>query len=186
MTEIEKKIKIVDMMISMNSSLYNKYKNYVSFSNITLLICSITLNVIAFADFNYLEFLNIKEQELNYFIPYISFLIFIISIIIIICDWTKLRDKHLNAINQLSRLKNELKKYELGSNQINTGIQYSSISELYSQTFENTPKISERKFNILKSRHYRKVELSKFIDEHKGKHFIIILILFYCNRYFKK
>ncbi len=89
-------------------------------------------------------------------------------------------------MNQLSRLLNELRKLnsleiaELSSSKVDL------FNELYNQTFETTPKIPDNLFNSLKAKHYQKVELSKFIDNHKGKPFFVIKLLFFYNKTFNK
>jgi hypothetical protein len=100
-------------------------------------------------------------------------------------DWAKKSEQHIQSMNQLSRLLNELRTIQKIEDTSVLNHKIELFNELYNQIFETIPKIPDNKFNSLKARHYKKVELSKFIDKHKGKPFFVIKILFFYNKTFK-
>lgn len=184
--ELDRKYKVINMMITMHSVMHHRYKMKSLIGNIFFLITAIILNVFTFFDFHYLSFLNIDESVIKNIISIASLIIFLLSIIFIMIEWAKKSENHNIAMNQLSRLLNELRKLnsleiaELSSSKVDL------FNELYNQTFETTPKIPDNLFNSLKAKHYQKVELSKFIDNHKGKPFFVIKLLFFYNKTFNK
>ena len=183
--ELERKYRVTNMMISMHSILHHRYKTKSLIGSIFFLLTAIILNAFIFFDYDYLSFIGLTAVYIKNIVSISSFLIFLLSIVFMLVDWSKKSEQHLQAINQLSRLLNELRAI--------LNIEDSSIlkhktelfDELYNQTNETVPKIPDRKFNYLKARHYKKVEISKFIDKHKGKSYFIIRILFFFEKTFK-
>ncbi len=107
------------------------------------------------------------------------------SIIFLLVEWSKKSEQHLQAVNQLSRLLNELRSILKLKDSTVLANKVELFDELYNQTNETIPKIPDNKFNYLKARHYKKVELSKFIDKQKGKPYFVIKVLFFFDQVFK-
>ena len=57
--ELDRKYKVINMMITMHSVMHHRYKMKSLIGNIFFLITAIILNVFTFFDFHYLSFLNI-------------------------------------------------------------------------------------------------------------------------------
>lgn len=184
--ELERKYKVLSMMITMHSVLSHRNNNKAITVNIFLLITAILLNIFTFFDYKYLSFLKLNESDIRTIVSISSLFIFLLSVVFMMIDWTKKGEKHKLAVNQLARLLDELRL--ILKTQENT-IFISKVelfNELYNQTFETIPKINDSKFNKLKTKHYQKVELSKFIDKHKGKPYFIIYTLFLKETLLKK
>ena len=113
-----------------------------------------------------------------------AFVLFLLSVVFLLIEWSKKGERHEQAMNQLSRLLNQLRLIMKIEDASILSIKYESFNELYSQTCETIPKIPHSKFNHLKARHYQKVELSKFIELHPGKPFVILWILFFYKKTF--
>lgn len=184
--ELNRKYRVINMMITMHSIMYHRFKAKALISNIFFLITAIILNVFIFFDFEYLDFLNIKEVSIKYIISISSFTIFLLSVVFMLIEWTKKSERHEQATNQLSRLLNELRMILKIEDDSLLNSKSELFNELYNQTFETIPKIPDKKFNYLKAKHYQKVELSKFIDNYKGTPFFVIKILFFYNKTFSK
>lgn len=176
--ELERKYKVVNMMTTMHSILRAKYKARALLSKVFFLITAIILNMFTFFDFEYLDFLNFEEGFINNVLNLSSVTIFFLSVIYIFIDWGKKVEKHEEAINQLSRLLNEIRIVKKLVDNEKFKPKVTLLNEMYNQTFEIIHEIPENKFNKLKAKHYHKVELSKYIDLHKGKPYIVIYILF--------
>ena len=138
-----------------------------------------------FFDFEYLSFTGFSVDKIKNIVAITSFLIFLLSVVFMLVEWSKKSEQHLQAINQFSRLLNELRSLlKIEDSHVLT-TKSELFDELYNQINETIPKIPDRKFNYLKARHYRKVEISKFIDKHKGKPFFVIRLLFFFEKTFK-
>lgn len=183
--ELERKYKVINMMISMHSFLYHRFKTKTLVGNIFFLLTAIILNVFLFFDYDYLSFTGFSVNSIKNIISISSFLIFLLSVVFILIEWSKKCEQHLQAVNNLSRLINELRSIlKIEDSSILTH-KSELFNELYNQINETITKIPDRKFNKLKAKHYKKVELSKFIDRHKGKPYFVIVILFFFDKTFK-
>jgi ABC-type multidrug transport system fused ATPase/permease subunit len=183
--ELHRKYRVINMMITMHSVMYHKYKTKTLIGSIFFMIAAIVLNVFTFFDYSYLSFIGLDEKNIKNIIAIISFFIFLLSVIFMLTEWSKKSEQHLQSINQLSRLLNKLRAIQKIDDTSVLSHKSELFEELYNQIFETIPKIADNKFNSLKARHYKKVELSKFIDKHKGKPFFVIKILFFYNETFK-
>ena len=184
--ELDRKYKVINMMITMHSLLGFRNKTKALIGNIFFLITAIILNIFVFFDYKYLEFLKFNEINIRYIINISTLLIFLISVVFMKIDWSKKGEKHELAVNQLSRLLNELRSILNIKDEVIFASKSELFNELYNQTFETIPKINNRYFNKLKAKHNKKIELSKFIDLHKGKSYFVIYTLFLKKTYFKK
>lgn len=183
--ELQRKYKVINMMITMHSILHQRFKTKSLVGNIFFLLTAIILNVFIFFDFDYLSFTGFSIDKIKNIVAVTSFLIFLLSVVFMLVEWSKKSEQHLQAINQLSRLLNELRSLLKIENSALLSNKSELFDELYNQVNETIPKISDRKFNYLKARHYNKVEISKFIDKHKGKPYFVIRILFFFEKTFK-
>ncbi len=186
MDELKRKHRVINMMISMHSVLHQRYKTKTLIGSIFFLLSAIILNIFTFFDYSYLEFTGIEEENAKNIISLASFSVFILSIIFLLVDWSKKSEQHLQAINQLSRLLNKLRLIQNIKEPSVVVNKIELFDELYNQTFETIPKVPDTQFNSLKIKHYNKVEFSKFIDNHKGKPYIVVRILFFFNINFRK
>jgi len=184
--ELDRKYKVINMMITMHSIMHHRYKIKSLIGNIFFLVTAVILNVFTFFDYKYLSFLQLQADNIKNIVAISSFTIFLLSIIFMLVEWAKRSEKHELAINQLSRLLNELRLIQKIENADALSIKLDLFNELYNLSFDTIPKIPNNKFNSLKAKHYQKIELSKFIDDHKGKTFFVIRILFFYNKTFTK
>lgn len=179
--ELNRKYRVINMMVSMHSVLHQRYKTKSLFGSIFFLLAAIILNIFTFFDYSYIEFLGVNEGNAKNILAFVSFLIFLLSVIFLLVEWSKKGEQHLQAINQLSRLLNELRAIQSIEEDEIVKHKIELFDELYNQTFDTVPKIPDNKFNTLKAKHYKKVAVSKFIDTHKGKPYLVIRILFFLN-----
>jgi hypothetical protein len=174
------------MMITMHSIMHHRYKTKSLIGNIFFLITAVILNIFTFFDYQYLSFLQLRTDNIKNIVAISSFTIFLLSIIFMLVEWAKRSEKHDLAVNQLSRLLNELRLIQKIEQENALSLKLDLFNELYNQCFETIPKIPNNKFNSLKAQHYQKIELSKFIDKNQGKPFFVIRILFFYNKTFTK
>lgn len=165
MNEIERIYKVVNMQLTMHSRLHKLYLYRSMIVNILLIGSSFFLNILIFADYNYLiEKLSIEVETLRLLRSCFSILVFFLSLIIINIRWKEKGNQHLIAKNKLfdilQRCRSMKSKTTIKAKEI-------LISD-YKVISSSIISIPEKKFNKLKSIHYRKVEFSKFIEANKG------------------
>ena len=64
--ELDRKYKVINMMITMHSIMHHRYKTKSLLSNIFFLIAAIILNVFTFFDYDHLAFISINEENIKY------------------------------------------------------------------------------------------------------------------------
>lgn len=184
--ELERKHRVIDMLITMHSILYHRNKRLALWGNLFLLITAIFLNVFVFFDYEYLKFLNLNETSIKTILGIASIVTFALSIVFLIVDWNKKAEEHKQAINQLSELLNELRYLFKIEDPLVFKTKAEMFNSLYNLAFESIPPIPNNKFNPLKAKHYFKVELSKYIDKNKGVPYSIIRIKFFLKNLQKR
>jgi hypothetical protein len=166
--ELERKKRVINMMITMHSVLSHQNRRKALCGNIVLLLAAIFLNVFIFFDYKYLAFTNLSEDFIKNLLGIASIVTFALSIIFLLVDWNKMAEEHEQSINQLSKLLSMLREIQTIEDPSALEVKSSLFNELYDLIMESLPKIPNNKFNRLKAKHYYKVELSKFIDKNKG------------------
>lgn len=166
-------------MVTMHSCLFQRYKNYALATDITILGSAALLNALIFIDFEHISFLFKNQSQSELIIGWFSILTFICSIISILVNWKQQSELHLNASVEISSLLNELREIlddpvKSSNNQL-----VESFNRKYIQINNILPKVPNKLFNRLKSKHFRKIELSKFIDQHKSKPYWYLKLKFY-------
>jgi hypothetical protein len=174
MKEVEKKKRVIDMMITMHSVLRDKYKFLSSSFEISLLLASVALNALVFVDSNSMsKALSIRVEALQFMTGVFSVSVFAISLVLLQVKWKEKADEHSKAAELLFQLLQESKRVLSLPNDTNE----KSIEEFdknYVHINSLICKIPDRKFNALKSKHYRKIELSKLIDRYPGSMFVVL------------
>ena len=167
------------MMVSMHSNLYAKYRRFSIISSSFLIVSGAILNALVFVDFRYMTWVfETKNQSINA-IGWFSILTFSGSLLSLSVNWKERSESYLAASNELSGLLNECREIlESESKNQNTDL-VDAFNRKYIQLNGMLPKIPEKSFNCLKARHYKKVELSKFIGSNKGKPYWLIRINFF-------
>lgn len=173
------------MMITMHSILSSRYRRRALIGDIFFLITAIVLNILVFFDLKKVPIIVLPENKLQFIINISALIIFLLSIIFMFVEWQKKAARHEQAINQLSRLINELRSILAIEDETAFNTKAAFFNELYVQICETIPKIPDSQFNRLKARHLQKVELSKFIEQKAGKPYLIIWILFIFSKTFK-
>ena len=169
MEEILRQKKVLDMMITMHAILRDRYKFRALIVDIILFSFAVILNALVFVDYSFFENLGINKVTLQILIGIFSIGIFLLSVIVILVNWKEKSDQHANAGSQLSKLLNDC-RYIL---QINEPAEkqklLSTFNISYKEINDSIIKIPDNKFLSLKSKHLKKVALSKLLDENPQK-----------------
>lgn len=181
MSELIRQIRVIDMMTSMHSMLYEKYKRIALVLDIFLIVASICLNAFVFVDPAILKFIGLTDKTSNIIIGVSSILIFSISIVLFRVNLKEKARSHKDAVTALSRLKVECKHLK-NTESLNDTLINSQIQK-YSDTVSFLPKIPNSKFNKLKRKHEIKVLISKTISKHPGLPIWLIRWKFFKKHY---
>lgn len=178
MESLEKDKKVIDQMITAHSSLHDKYKFYSGLNDAFLIGGSAILNGLVFFDFNLIKKYNWFSQSLDKdsfqgIIGIISITIFALSLVSTTFDWKKKAESHNQARIQLTNLKFNARN--LISKKTASDEDLKKYSEEYKKVMENLPiTVPNKLFNSLKSKHYKKRELSKLIDKYPKTHIMLL------------
>jgi hypothetical protein len=166
-SEIKKQVKVIDMMVTMHSILAARYALRSQIIEIGMLGISILLVSVAFLDPEILSNFHIEPNKAHIVIGLSSILIFFMSVLSLIVDWKGRSVHHKDGFFTLVKLKTEWRNIhenfeEIDKRDLQEFINRSSL--IVSQLFP----IPDNCFNNLKSKHIKKIELSKMIGEHPG------------------
>ncbi len=180
-SEIQKQAKVIDMLVTMHSILAARYGRRSQILDIGMIAVSIILVSVVFLDPLILSYVQINPHTSRIVIGISSILLFLISVMSLIVDWKGKSVQHKGAFSALVKLKNEWKDIlsnyeEIDKRDLREFTKRSSL--IVSLLFP----IPDKHFNKLKSKHYKKIELSKMISCHPGSSvFVLKLKLFWKN-----
>ncbi len=167
MEELNRQYKIIDMLLTMHSILRDRYALMGTILNLIIMGSSIIICASVFIDSSAIKWLGFNNEDARMAIGLFSILVFFLSLVSLICDWSKKAEKHSQTAETLSRLKGECRDLiTLTPEDEAQIIQW--ISSCRIQLNSLPVKVPEKKFNKLKAIHKNKIELSKLTDEFPG------------------
>jgi hypothetical protein len=186
MDELKRQKKVLNMMITMHSILRDRYKRYDLIANILLLVSAVMINTLVFASDELFSFLSWNPSKSKIAIGIFSSITFTLSIVYLLVNWKEKMKNHGEAVVQLSILLHECRGIEDISEGQEKNLLFTSFSQKYSQITNILIKIPDSKFNYLKSRHCRKLELSRLIDNSPGSPLIFLKARMFFNSFKSK
>lgn len=187
MEEFNRQKKVIDMMITSHSVLRDRYLFLTAFFENALLVISAILNSFVFIDEAYiLKMTSISTDAQKMIIGITSILVFAISVVLLQVKWKERASQHASASRSLFLLLQEHRAIN-GMEELEDKKKLVVDFNLkYAQTTENIVSIPDSKFNELKLRHKRKVELSKLIDKHPGSFLWILKLKLFISSFKEK
>lgn len=166
-SEIKKQAKVIDMMVTMHSILAARYARRSQILEIGMVAVSIVLLSVAFLDPEILSYFHIKPNTARIVIGLSSILIFFMSVLSLIVDWKGKSVQHKDGFATLVKLKTEWRDIIANFEEIDKRDlrEFTNRSSLIVSQLSPIP---DSCFNKLKSKHFKKIELSKLISEHPG------------------
>lgn len=177
---ISRQKEVLNMMITMHSELRDRYIFKSKLTDIILFSSAAILNALVFVDYSFLENFGLDKDLIQLLIGILSITIFIISVLALIVSWKEKSEMHDKAANQLSKLLNDC-RYILECNDEERMKLIPKFNEEYKQVNVSITKIPTKKFNYLKSIHYKKIELSKMISEYPNTPLLLLRIKRFIN-----
>jgi hypothetical protein len=173
--EIEREKRVISMMITMHSILKERYLRLSSLFENTLLVASVVLTAIVFVDHPFIsKITGLSEDNLKFIIGVSVIIVFAISVVMIQVKWKEKAEEHATAAEHLFILHQQCRKIMTLKEGLEKNEASQEFSVKYVQVLNLISKIPDSKFNSLKLKHYRKVELSKMIDKNPGSLLIIL------------
>lgn len=175
MLECDRQKKVLNMLITCHSVLRDRYLMLSAYFENGLLVASVILNALVFIDASLItKFTSLSEDAQKLLCGILSITVFAISVVLLQVKWKKKAEQHSEAAAQLFLLLQELREILQITDEDIRITKKSEFNIKYGQISATLTQIPDRKFNELKLKHNRKVELSKLIDKYPGSILIIL------------
>lgn len=165
--EIERQYRVLQQTLSAHTSLRDGYTAKAKAAEILLLICATIFCATTFAGGEFYADLGADPQTGRLVLGITSVLAFASSLVILVVDWKGSAARHGEAAEKWSAALEVFRRLRLGNGSWPEEAR-AELSVAYWEADRNSTDIPERRFNRLKSRHLRKVEVSKLISRHPG------------------
>ena len=162
--ENERQYELIDQLLSMHSSLRDKYERRSFLLNTALIGISLFLSVFAFVEDEVLESLGYRPPMARFFFGLSAVIVLILSITEFRVDWRAMGAKHAEAARHLAELKGRYRK-TFNESAGNDSKKNSRLTTEYQKTMAILPPIPDRRFNQLKANHQFKRILSQRISQ---------------------
>jgi hypothetical protein len=160
-SEISRRLKVVDMMISMHAILRDRFYSRARNLDIATVVVSVILCATVFLDPVLVGWMGLKDTEVRFALGLASVLVAVMSIISLLVKWERVGAAHDVAAAALSDLKAQGRRASAKDDLSADVLSFMSNYDLI--TAKLTP-VPDSQFPALKAYHYRKIALSKLID----------------------
>ena len=158
--ENERQYALIDQLLSMHSSLRDKYENYAFWLNTIQIGISLLLCAFAFVGDNVLRSLGYEPAMARFVLGFFAVVVLLLSITEFRVDWKATGSKHGEAVEHLAGLKAKYRK-AFNESAGSDSKKNSRLTTEYNKTMEILPPIPERHFPQLKAAHQFKRILSQ-------------------------
>ncbi len=162
--ENERQYESINQLLSMHSSLRDKYKSRAFWLNTAQIGISLVLCVFAFVGDDVLSLLGYHPPMARFVLGFSAVIALLLSITEFRVDWTAMGARHVEAVESLGELKAKYRKTYNESE--GTDLKKNSrLTNQYNTTMANLPPIPERYFIQLKVDHQYKRILSRRLSQ---------------------
>ena len=185
MTEVRRRYRVADMMITMHSTLRDRYRrrsvalDSVIFSSSVLIaalafgdrslvewlrLSSVLIAALAFGDRSLVEWLRLTTESTRLAIGTVAIVTFLASLMAWMVDWKGKADAHDRAASAYTSA-----KFRLAPIDASTGERdMEQVLLLYEEIARSTVPVPDSAFLKLKSEHLMKIRLSRLLDRSPG------------------
>lgn len=165
--ELRKQYNVIDMMTTMHSVLFDKYRRRYQALDLLIFASSVVVLSMTFSDKDFLLQFGLGGEKGQLVVGGASLAIFILSIFSLIVDWKGKYAQHKEAFNALVGLKSDWRAFmaKIGDSSDSVRAEFSQNTSLRVGSLIDIP---DSKFNKLKAVHFRKIAVSKLISENPG------------------
>lgn len=174
MSDSERRLRVIDMMLSMHSRLAQIYRRRGLLVDVGILLGSAVVVAGVFADAAILAEIGIPPSTSDALVRILSVAVFTLAIISLRVDWSSASREHEEARKKLAELKHEWKNADCGR------LSEAEIDDLRDRTdylMTDIARIPDSLFNRLKAYHRRKVRLSKSLDDYPAVPLVLLKVL---------
>lgn len=177
--EFVRQKRVISMMITAHSIMRDRYSRISIIFDISLLIASVFLNALVFVSDDFFVSFGINPTNGKLFLGIISVILFALAVVGILLNTKQKSENHSQACTQYFYLLSEVRAIDEIIDETEKNTRISLFASKYSQITGILIPIPDKKFNMVKSRHLRKVEFSKFISQHPNKNYVFQKYLFF-------
>lgn len=163
--EWDRERRLIDQTMSMQAHLRDRYRTVATAMTCTILAASTVGIAFAFAANDGPATILGVSAERTTLLGWLAVVTFILTLIDLILDMRGAARQRQDAVDQLADLKSS---YYAPIDRADERLALERLRERYRTTMGSMPPIPERQFNRLKSKHLRKVEVSKLLSQHPG------------------
>ena len=181
--EVERQYRVLRQNIEMHAMLRDEYYLKARFSLILLLLCSVVFCATTFASDQLFETLKFSPEISRTILGIASVMAFSFSLILIVFDWRGKSAQHRDAVNRWSAVLEKFRRHRTDEDTWPDST-LDGLSTAYWEADRNSVKIPNNRFNRLKSRHLRKVAISKLKSSYPAcPRLVLFFILFFRDSY---
>lgn len=177
--ELARQFRVLRQTLSIHTMLRDRFSKLALIVDIILLACAVVFCATTFARDNVFTFLRLSPENVRFVLGIASILAFFTSLVALRVGWKGKAALHREAAQRLTDvldLFRELRKEDKTWPEDRRD----DLHQAYWVAMKNIIDIPTKKFVGLKSRHLRKVQISKMLDELPGcPVFLLRLILLY-------
>lgn len=162
--ENERQYESINQLLSMHSSLRDKYKSRAFWLNTAQIGISLVLCVFAFVGDDVLLLLGYHPPMARFVLGFSAVIILLLSITEFRVDWTAMGARYAEAVESLGELKAKYRK-AYNESEGTDSKKNSRLTTQYNETMANLPPIPERYFIQLKADHQYKRILSRRLSQ---------------------
>ena len=170
--ELKREYRLSKQIVAMHFSLCDDYKFYSKFSEIILLSASVIFLSTTFADSQLFTSLGFEPKLAKLFLGITSVFAFICSLALMLLRWPEKAALHKESAEKWGYVVNKFRSHKL-SDGTWPAANAIELNDAYINASENTIDIPDKKFNKLKAKYLKKIEISKLISKHPGVPYFI-------------
>jgi hypothetical protein len=177
--ELTRQFRVLRQTLSVHTMLKDRYTKFALTVDIILLACAVVFCATTFARDDVFIFIGLGAENVRFVLGIASILAFFASLVALRVGWKGKAALHREAEQRLTNVLELFREVRM-DNETWPEDRSDDLHQVYWEAMKNIVDIPAKKFVGLKSRHLRKVEISKMLDDHPGcPVFVLKLILLY-------
>jgi len=177
--ELTRQFRILKQMLSMHAMLRDRYFRCALLIDILLLASSVVFCATTFARDGVFSYLGLSPTNVRYILGIASIVAFFASLVALRSDWKGKGASHRDAVQKLGKVLSTCRECQQEDGSWPQDCM-SDLHRAYWDAMNNIIEVPDRLFVTLKTRHLKKVELSKMSDLNPGcPVFVLRIILFF-------
>lgn len=158
--------RVVDTTLTAHCLLRDRYRRRELLLTLLVLALSIVATAAGLLSDKVRVDIGPASARLATWLGILTAVIFFLALVDLVFDWRRRAWAHEDAARRIGDLKLRMRAITLSNDMVDAGA--TDIRAEYEQTLASVVEIPERQFLAMKSKHHRKVVLSKLIDTHAG------------------